>query len=574
MYLRMGIMREIGGKAVVLATAAAVVYAAAAYVFAPLLLTRLPDGTAARLLTDFSGTGRDGVLILLVFGLLVPAFAALGPDRLSRGVGTATPRALGAIRAWVATILLASILWEDIASSAYLPRSLMDSERHWLMGLLHDLPIGFERLLASHGGLLILEYTTAMVLLCAVLGLFTRWAVPAGALLYLLCGAILRGYSWTYHTGVIPLYALLLLSFTPCGDGFSLDRTLRVRRGLDVPPAEAARVRYGIGRFLVWMAIAIPYTLAGLSKLRNGGLLWWTGENMKQMLVATIVEPMHFDFQLTFLLLRGPTWIFAILGMAALVSELAFVLVLVSRIARAIIPAMTAAMHVGIMLLQNILFPDLIAIQAVFYDWRPLLRRFTPAVVVPGSDTAALTATDTGAVPSLVTRRQAVVARVFVVTAVVVWATRTEKFPLTAMQMFSREPRIGAVEYVVPWAVRDDGTRSRARFEQWIPAMADTRYRRLLSRWAAGRDSVGMLEEFLDASAVRANARLRGSRRVRAFELEHRRWDFRAAPDDAQRGELIRTLHYDVVESTAVSRNRARSSGVGTMQASLRPNQR
>ncbi|MGH7447437.1 MAG: hypothetical protein ACREK1_01110 [Longimicrobiales bacterium] len=472
----MAIVMGAGRKSVVLAGAAAVVYAAAAYVLAPLLLTRLPDGTAARLLADFSGTGRDGVLILLVFGLVVPAFAALGPDRLSRTVGTATPRALGAIRAWVATILLASILWEDLASSAYLPRSMMDSERHWLMGLLHELPIGFERLLASHGGLLILEYTTAMVLLCAVLGLFTRWAVPAGALLYLLCGAILRGYSWTYHTGVIPLYALLLLSFTPCGDGFSLDRMLRARRGLDVPSAEGARLRYGVGRFLVWMAIAIPYTLAGLSKLRNGGVLWWTGENMKQMLVATIVEPMHFDFQLTFLLLRGPTWIFGLLGIAALASELAFVLVLVSRIARTIIPALTAAMHVGIMLLQNILFPDLIAIQAVFYDWRPLLRRFTRAVVIPGMDTAAPPGTDTAvvpgtaalagmhtaALPSLITRRQALVSRAFLVTAFVVWATRTEKFPLTAMQMFSREPQIDAVEYVTPWVVREDGTRARA----------------------------------------------------------------------------------------------------------------
>ena len=84
---------------------------------------------------------------------------------------------------------------------------------------------------------------------------------------------------------------------------------------------------------------------------------------------------MHFDFQTTFHLLRGPGWIFGALGIAAIVSELGFVLVLVSRLARMILPAVTAAMHAGILLSQNILFPDLIAIQAVFDDWRPLLRR-------------------------------------------------------------------------------------------------------------------------------------------------------------------------------------------------------
>src|SRR5687768_15769628 len=418
------------------------------------------DSGIGGVLTAYRASARDGALILTALGVVVWACRALGSRRLARTVEPATAESLGAIRIWIATILLASILWEDLPSSAWLPRGMMDTDRHWLMGVLHALPIGFDALLADHAALVLLETATIAALGMAAIGLCTRWAVPAGALLYLLAASILRGYSWSYHTGLIPLYALLLLSFTPCGDALSLDRWRRARRGEALPEPDRPRLRYGIGRYLVWMAIAIPYLLAGLSKLRNTGPLWWVSENMKQMLVGTVVEPLHFGFETTFHLLRGPDWIFGLLGLAALASELLFVLALVNRVARLILPALTAAMHVGILLVQNILFPDLIAIQAVFYDWRPLLQRLRSGVprFVRGSAIEPITApVRRSAGPavnsafadmepsarSVVTRRQALVARGFVVLCFLAWATRTEKFPITAMQMFSRPPRLG-----------------------------------------------------------------------------------------------------------------------------------
>jgi len=229
------------------------------------------DSAIAGVLTAYRASARDGALILTALGVVVWACRALGSRRLARTVEPATAESLGAIRIWIATILLASILWEDLPSSAWLPRGMMDTDRHWLMGVLHALPIGFDALLADHAALVLLETATIAALGMAAIGLCTRWAVPAGALLYLLAASILRGYSWSYHTGLIPLYALLLLSFTPCGDALSLDRWRRARRGEALPEPDRPRLRYGIGRYLVWMAIAIPYLLAGLSKLRNTG---------------------------------------------------------------------------------------------------------------------------------------------------------------------------------------------------------------------------------------------------------------------------------------------------------------
>ena len=43
----------------------------------------------------------------------------------------------------------------------------------------------------------------------------------------------------------MPIYVLAVLSFTPCGDGWSLDRLRRIARGRSVPAAEHPAAVYG-----------------------------------------------------------------------------------------------------------------------------------------------------------------------------------------------------------------------------------------------------------------------------------------------------------------------------------------
>jgi hypothetical protein len=517
-------------------------------VAAPLLLPRLAPGSLpARLLTELQAGWWDGVVILLVFAAVVPALAALRLPRAAAWIPPATAEGIGAIRMWIASILLASVLWEDLPSSAWLPRGMLDLDRHWLVGTLHGLPVGFDAFLASPAALAVYESLTALLLALAAVGLFTRWTVPAAALAYLLFAAILRSYAWSYHTGLVPLYALLLLSFTPCGDGWSLDRWRLQRRGRPVVAAREPQLRYALARYLVWMSIALPYTMAGLSKIRKTGLLWWRGEHMKQMLVATVVEPMQFGFEVTYRMLIAPDWVWDGLGLIALAGEVTFVLVLVSRLARLVLPLLMAGMHVGILLMQNILFPDLIAIQAVFYDWTPVRERLAAwgrraRSTAPGVLVAPLSG-DAPEVVEPTARRVALVARSFLGVAFLVWTTRTEKFPLSAMQMFSSPQRLGPVEYVRPLVVYADGTREPARFERWIGAVADSRYRRLI-RWDRYPERGALLREFLDAAARRASASTPAGRRIDRFELEHRRWDFRRHPDDPERGEILGVLHH------------------------------
>ena len=487
---------------------------------------------------------RDTVLIVLAAALAIPAFKALRSERVGRWIEPATPDSLGAIRIIVASILLGSVLWEDVSSSAYLPRNMLDLKHSWLIARLYDLPIGFDRLLASPSGLEVFSIVTAIVLALAAAGFLTRWTVPAGAVAYMIFAAIPRSYSWSYHMGVIPLYAMALLAFTPCGDGLSIDRLIRIRRGSSVPACDERTIAYGLGRYLIWMGVAIPYTLAGMSKVRNTGLMWWKGEQLKQMIIGTIVEPMHFDFKLAFEIMNGPTWIWSGLGIVALLTEITFAAVLVSRLARRILPLLMASTHVGILFLQNILFPDLIAIQAVFYDWPALWHRGRARVSAAAGHLQEAGRT---------VRIESVTARAFMVTALFVWATRTEKFPLTAMQMFSRPPVIGPVEYVVPVVYYADGSHEQARFERWIGAVADTRYRRLIRDWYSKPERLPLLNEFLEAAARQANATAPPSQKVDHFVLEMRRWDFRNEPGDPSRGKLIRAIRYDVAKEPSAN---------------------
>ena len=62
------------------------------------------------------------------------------------------------------------------------------------------------------------------------------------------------------------------------------------------------------------------------------------------------------------------------MGLFALFGETFFGLVLFSRIARWIFPVAAMMMHIGIFLLQRILFFDLILLQFVFFDFTSIRK--------------------------------------------------------------------------------------------------------------------------------------------------------------------------------------------------------
>lgn len=290
-----------------------------------------------------------------------------------RFVGAATPGTLGALRMFLCLLAAYWAFKTDLARVASLPHS--QRIPMGFVNVLYNAPLALAKIdrsaIALHG----VQAVTVAALLLAAVGFKTRWTLAAGAALYLIVGGMTRSYSKFGHAGLVPLYTLAVLCFTRCGDGWSLDRLIRQWRGQPVAPADAPDPRYAWGRYVVWTVVAVSYVCAGLSKLFNGSLLWWSSTNMQRLLYEEAFGFGAGDHDLALKLLWVPTAAFALMGIGTLVLELGMGLALFSRWARRLLPPMVALMHLGIDVFQRIPFYDLFFIQAIFYDWGVLRRR-------------------------------------------------------------------------------------------------------------------------------------------------------------------------------------------------------
>jgi len=316
-------------------------------------------------LQKWDGIATATVVSLPVFWLL--ALITSSPGFFRRFVGDATPGSLGAIRMWICAIVLLTTCLEDFPSIALLPVEM--SQHGGAMRFLYSLPIGFTAFVTSETGLRAFSWLTKLILFLGVIGWHTRVVIPLGAFCHFLLLGILVDYSFFWHQNLAPLYVMALLSFTPCGDGWSVDRLSKVYQGRISPDADRASPIYGWSRYACWLMIALPYVEAGLSKLRDGGLFWWNATNMRANLYGDTLNPREFNWAFSLSLASAPDILFVLLGIFSIAAELSFGMVLFSRTARWIFPVLAMMMHTGILLLQRILFLDLILIQLVFFDF-------------------------------------------------------------------------------------------------------------------------------------------------------------------------------------------------------------
>ena len=228
--------------------------------------------------------------VWFTFGLLVLGTTSRTFAR--RMIGKATPGTLGAIRVLTCLVLAGVVLFAPIDLGFILP--------------------GIYKAIAI------------IALLMGAVGIATR---PMLILATILCLPIVG----------IPLYILLVLIFTRSGDGWSLDRLIRLWKGKPVPPRDVATPYYGWARYACWMVLVIPFVCAGLSELTNSA-----------------VRAAYMPSGVT--MLSGIT----------IVIELGMGAVLLSRIARFVLPIMTAAILVG---LPSVPAWDLATLQLIFYDW-------------------------------------------------------------------------------------------------------------------------------------------------------------------------------------------------------------
>ncbi|MEO0796783.1 MAG: hypothetical protein AAFX93_16570 [Verrucomicrobiota bacterium] len=410
------------------------------------------------------------------------------------------------------SLLVLTFNTESIPSTSYLPAEL---QKHMgFYSLLTQIPF-VDVLVGNHLVLMIIQHGTQLALVGVILGWRLKITLPVACLGYFCIAAILRQYSWFYHTGLIPWLSLVTLAFFPSGDALRIGKK-------DVRDSSSLSNNYGWGLFCVWATIAIPYMAAGLSKLRFGGL-WWEGANIQGHMLQTALDPMAFDFGWAVHSIHWPHWILVILGLSAVFGELAMILVLFSRTARMVLPAVMVLMHIGILFLQNILFLDLILIQAVFYV--TLFDRFVPQSEIGSGYVSAR---------SNLFHRGKLVLMAWVTLLVTSWMFTIEFFPLTSMRMFSKRADSGTVVYYELWQQHPDGRLVKADPSVELACMDDSRYRRYLSG-AFSPNGAPQASAFFRSWVSVYNEQSEANKRIVRLILVRKQWNYREDPDSESR---------------------------------------
>jgi len=398
----------------------------------------------------------QSLLALMSAGMLWKVVSR--PSFATRFVGNASAFDLGAMRAIICGALAAMAYCEQIGAVSWLPFSSRYSVG--IMSWLYAAPLGINWLTQHHAAMVTLKIVTVVALLLAAAGYRSRVTLALGTLLYLLLGGIVRSYLTFTHNGIIPLFLVTVLNFTPCADGFSLDRRRRIHYGISVASQDELSARYGWARFALWCTLATCYLMAGMSKLRFGGWMWWDGVNIQSMIFKTGFKPYADSFIHVDRWSWAPTWSFSCIGIYTLVTELGMVLTPFSRRARRVWPVMAILMHLGIRLLQTIAFWDLILLQAIFIDFGAMRERFKRSdrgagrrpLKWPARLEVARARREKLPEQSSCTSRLRLTIAVSVLLCT--WAMHAEFYPLTSIAMYSHHYTSGVLSYY--WIIQTD----------------------------------------------------------------------------------------------------------------------
>ncbi len=212
-------------------------------------------------------------------------------------------------------------------------------------------PTGVARLLdAPLPGNVVLAVALATIalLVAFTLGIAYRYSGPLAAIALLWTLTYRNSWGLPFHTENLLVLHVLALACAPAADAWALGRP-------GPPPAAG----YGWAIRLLAMLTAATYVMAGVAKLRLGGLAWLDGELLGNQIAIDNLRKA---------LLGAPTAVFAtpllehrdaltIVSVVTLVVELGAPLVLLHRRIAAMWALAAWGFHVGVVLVMNIWFP-------------------------------------------------------------------------------------------------------------------------------------------------------------------------------------------------------------------------
>ena len=273
---------------------------------------------------------------------------------------------LGVVRAVVSGVFLVSVLLTNFTNLGRLPATLLRPA-----GFMQLLPWSLYDAVMTPRGMFALMCATAVSLLLSTVGLWTGVTTKTSALLVLFYQGLLRNLGHFNHDEMLGVYCLVVLAFAPCGDGFSVDNSLRRGRAR----ARLSEVAYGYPVLLMRALMAWVYFSSGLIKLRYSGARYFRPDTLPALAVQHSLDNLHdTQFRYAFDLLDHRAYTTPLVALVV-VWELLFPLAVFSKRARWWLLGFGVVFHVSTLFLMNIFFPHLLALYLVFVDWRAVAAR-------------------------------------------------------------------------------------------------------------------------------------------------------------------------------------------------------
>ena len=219
------------------------------------------------------------------------------------------------------------------------------------------------------------EIAWKVSLALACVGLLTRFSTATALALGIYLLGLRHNFGKASHDDAAPVWIMLILALSRCGDALSLDALLRRKHPAtdagEKLPLESGEYRWPIRA--VWLVLAMVFFNSAVAKLRRSGLGWAFSDNLAVLMVRlNYFNKPTTDWGLHLANIRG---FGQFMGTGALIVELFFPLVLFSRIARWILVPAAFLMQLGNKFLLGVDFTVFMFAYVFFIDWAWLLAR-------------------------------------------------------------------------------------------------------------------------------------------------------------------------------------------------------
>jgi hypothetical protein len=244
--------------------------------------------------------------------------------------------------------------WGEYASVFWMPI--------WLFHTLH-LPV------FAPSTLVWMESIWKLALLLSAIGLFTRSAMFVAFVLGVYLLGLPHNFGQTQHFDTLVVFASGALALSRAGDAFSCDALIAaVRSGPASVPHDSDEYTWPI-RF-VWVAMALIFCAAGLSKWRHAGLSWIFSDSFALTLLRQQYHISDGDPLTTWgIVVAHHAWLAHAMAAAAIGIETLFPLTLFSRRARALLVPGGLLFLVGIRLLMGPTFEQFMMCYVFWVPW-------------------------------------------------------------------------------------------------------------------------------------------------------------------------------------------------------------